>query len=479
MSTTPERTLNASFFKSLTPQQANAILSQLTNEELASLKFDWSFWARPAQLQPAAFADGTKTYWLIDAGRGFGKTRTGAETVREWAKSFRYVNLIGATLDDARDIMIEGESGILAICPPRERPRYVGRELLWPSGCKSLIFTADEPERLRGKQHEKAWADELAAWRYAESWDQLKFGLRIGSSPQIVITTTPRPSKIIKELIADPDCVVSTGSTYDNRDNLAPAFFKAVIKRYEGTRLGRQELQAEMLDDNPAALWQRKCIEENRITLEQLPVLRRVVIGVDPAVTSEEDSNETGIVACGLGGAPKGSTVEGDHFYVLHDASLSATPDQWARTVVKLYEQRSADRVIGETNNGGDLIEALLRTVSPNLSYTKVTATRGKMIRAEPMAALYEQGRGHHVGCFPALEAQMCEFDPITAKKSPDRMDALVWALFALSDNAGFGLLDHYAREAKRLANVTPPVEGIVTHTTEGLLQYAKGKAHG
>lgn len=473
-----QATFGASSFRSLTLQQANAILAQLSNDELAALKWDWSFWAREAQQQPLSFRNGSKTFWLIDAGRGFGKTRTGAETVREWARSFRYVNLIGATLDDARDIMIEGESGILAICPRNERPRYVGRELLWPSGCKSLIFTADEPERLRGKQHEKAWADELAAWRYAESWDQLKFGLRIGPSPQIVITTTPRPSPIIKELLTDPDCVTSFGTTYDNRDNLAPAFFRAVIKRYEGTRLGRQELNAELLDDNPAALWQRANIEAHRITLEQLPALRRVVVGVDPAVTSTEDSNETGIVACGLGPPPKGNAVEGDHFYVVEDASLSATPDQWARAVVNVYTLRSADRVIGETNNGGDLIEALLRTVSPNLSYTKVTATRGKLIRAEPIAALYEQGRVHHVGCFPLLEDQMCEFDPITAVKSPDRMDALVWALTALADNAGFGLLDHYAREAKKLANTPTPkgVDATTVTTTEGLLHYAKGK---
>ena len=457
--------------------QREQALSKLTDDELYALKYAWKFWARPAQMQPPEFASGAKTFWLIDAGRGFGKTRTGAETVREWARKFRYVNLIGATLDDARDIMIEGESGILAICPPRERPRYVGRQLLWPSGCVSLIFTADEPERLRGKQHEKLWADEIAAWRYAESWDQAQLGLRLGDSPQAVITTTPRPTKIIKDLIADASCIVTHGNTYDNRENLAAAFFRTVIRKYEGTRLGRQELNAELLDDNPAALWQRSNIEANRITLEQLPALRRVVVGVDPAVTSNADSNETGIIACGLGPAPKTSNVEGDHFFVLHDASLSATPDTWARVVVKVYEDRSADRVIGETNNGGDLIEALLRTVSPNLSYTKVTATRGKIIRAEPIAALYEQGRVHHVGCFPQLEDQMCEYDPITATTSPDRMDAAVWALTALADNAGFGLLDHYAREAKKLANVATPQPGVVTTTTtsEGLLHFVKG----
>jgi phage terminase large subunit-like protein len=461
-------------------------LSRLTNEELARLKYAWRFWARPAQLQPVDFANGKKTYWLIDAGRGFGKTRTGAETVRAWAKEFRYVNLIGATLDDARDIMIEGESGILAICPNDERPRYVKHErlLLWPTGCKSLIFTADEPERLRGKQHQKAWADELAAWRYAEAWDQLKFGLRIGKQPQAIITTTPRPSAIIKELLRDPDCAITTGTTYDNADNLAPAFFRAVIRKYEGTRLGRQELNAELLADNPNALWTRADIDNARITLEQMPALQRCVIGVDPAVTSTEDSDETGIVACGIGPAPKNwippngkPAAEGSHFYVTQDASLSATPDAWARAAIKCYHDRSADRVIGETNNGGDLIEALLRTVDANVSYTKVTATRGKMIRAEPIAALYEQGRVHHVGAFATLEDQMCDYDPITATLSPDRMDALVWALSALAEAAGFGILDHYARAAAKLAaNTVAPTPGVVTDTHEGLLaHYTKG----
>jgi phage terminase large subunit-like protein len=469
---------------SLPIAQRQAQLARLTDDELAALKYAWRFWARPSQLQPVRFANGQATYWLIDAGRGFGKTRTGAETVRKWAQTFRYVNLIGATLDDARDIMIEGESGILAICPRNERPRYVGRQLHWPSGCVSLVFTADEPERLRGKQHEKLWCDEIAAWRYAESWDQAQLGLRLGNAPQAVITTTPRPTKIIKDLIADPACCVTRGNTYENADNLARAFFATVIRKYEGTRLGRQELNAEMLDDNPNALWARSSIENSRITLEQMPALQRVVIGVDPAVTHEEDSAETGIVAAGVGPAPlkwippDGKPVaDGTHFYVTQDASLSATPDGWARAAVRCYHDRSADRIIGETNNGGDLIEALMRTVDANIAYTKVTATRGKMIRAEPIAALYEQGRVHHVGAFGALEDQMCEYDPLTAERSPDRMDAAVWALTALADAAGFGLLDHYARAAQALAaNHVAPTPGVVTDTHEGLLShYTKG----
>jgi len=395
------------------------------------------------------------------AGRGFGKTRVGAEQVRAWSRTSRYVNLIGPTLDDARDIMVEGESGILAICPKHERPRFVERQLRWPNGCKSLIFTADEPERLRGKQHEKVWAEEVGSWRYAESWDQLQFGLRLGNSPQAVITTTPRPTQIIKQIIADPSCVITRGTSYENVANLAEAFYKSVVRRYEGTRLGRQELNAELLTDNPAALWNRTAIDELRVLVA--PKLKRLVIGLDPAVTSREDSAETGIVAAGIG--------TDDHYYVIADKSLINTPDAWARQAIKLYHDVKADRIIGEVNNGGDMIESLLRNVDPNVSYECVTATRGKMIRAEPVAALYEQGRVHHVGSFPELEDQMCDYDPLTAERSPDRMDALVWAMTKLSDRTGTAILDYYAMQAKAAqagnAHIFQPP--TVQRTDEGL----------
>lgn len=388
-----------------------------------AIQWDWPIWARDDQLPPA----GDWTYWLILAGRGFGKTRTGSEWVRHEVKTNRFVNLIGATADDARDILIEGESGILACCPRWERPEYrkSDRKLLWPNGATSLIFTADEPERLRGKQHERIWADELAAWRYPEAWDQAKLGLRIGKHPKACITTTPRPTKTVKEIAGDPATVVTRGTTYDNRENLAPEFFSQIIRTYEGTRLGRQELNAEILDDNPNALWQRPAIDATRV--RQAPDLRRIVIGVDPAVTAKEDSDLTGIVAAGIG--------NDDQFYVLSDHSLIATPDAWARRVVKAYHDHRADRIIAETNNGGDLVETVIRTIDRSVSYTKVTASRGKMIRAEPVAALYEQGRVHHVGSFPELEDQMCNFDPLVDDKSPDRMDALVWALSFLMES--------------------------------------------
>jgi len=364
---------------------------------------------------------------MLKAGRGFGKTRVGAEMVRAWVKDFDRVNLIGATVDDARDIMIEGESGVLDICPRDERPIYrkQERKLLWPNGAISLVFTADEPERLRGKQHEKLWMDELASWRYAEeSFDQAMLGLRLGRNPQAVITTTPRPTKIIKRLISDQACVVTNGSTYENRANLAPAFLGTIIKRYEGTRLGRQEILAEILDDNPGALGTRAMIEEGRLAKAPDPgTLSRIVVAVDPAVTSGEESAETGIVVAG---------ESWDGFYVLADLTLRASPRRWAAAAVGAYHDWGADRIVGEVNNGGDMIEALLRNVDPNVSYRSLRATRGKAIRAEPIAALYEQDRVHHVGAFPELEDQLCEWVP--GDDSPDRLDALVWALTELTE---------------------------------------------
>ena len=415
----------------------------LTPQQILALRWSWAWWGRPNQQAPT---DRAWTYWLISAGRGFGKTRTGAEWVRAEVSTHRYVNLIGATADDARDIMIEGESGILAVCPPWERPDYKPsqRKLIWPNGAQSLIFTADEPERLRGKQHEKLWADELGAWRYPESWDQAQFGLRLGATPQALITTTPRPTQVIRDLIANPDTVVTRGTTYDNQRNLAPSFFTAVIRKYEGTRLGRQELNAELLDDNPSALWTHALIDAARV--KEAPAdMRRVVIGVDPAVTSNEESAETGII-------PVGAKWMGDteHYFVLDDRTVSDKPSGWARATVSAYHDHKADRIVAEVNNGGDLVESVIRNVDRNVAYSSVHASRGKTKRAEPVAALYEQGRVHHVGVFAQLEDQMCSWDPTLPsdqQKSPDRMDALVWAITELSDVNETGIIDYYARE--------------------------------
>ncbi len=395
------------------------MIAGLSPAEAERLLYDWhGLWARPDQLPP----DWPWFVWLILAGRGWGKTRTGAECVRQWAKRYAYVNLIGATADDARDIMIQGESGILAICPADERPRYMksDRLLIWPNGARSLIFTADEPERLRGKQHEKLWADEIAAWRYEESWHQAMMGLRLGDSPQAVVTTTPRPIKIVRDLIADKRNHVTRGTTYDNRANLSPGFFQYVIKRYEGTRLGRQELNAEILDDVPGALWKRSLIEQTRV--REHPDLVRIVVAIDPAATSTEESDETGIIAAGLG-------IDG-HGYVLEDRTLQGTPAEWARTAVSAYRSLQADRIVGEVNNGGEMVGFTILTIDPTVSYKAVHASRGKLTRAEPISALYERGLVHHVGAFPELEDQMCTWLP--GEQSPDRMDALVWALTEL-----------------------------------------------
>ena len=458
--------------RSLPPDQIRAQAASLSDEQIQALLYDWSFWAREDQILPPGDWPG----WLVLAGRGWGKTRVGAEAVRVWARKFRFVNLVAATADDARDIMVEGESGILAICPRGERPFYRPSKsrLEWPNGSRSLIFTADEPERLRGKQHQKLWADELCAWRYPEAWDQAMMGLRLGPNPQAIVTTTPRPTPLIKELLASPGWVVSRGTTYDNRPNLAQKFFAKVISKYEGTRLGRQELNAEVLDDNPRALWQRSKIDAARV--KDAPQLHRIVVGLDPNVKnrdrvelakSSDVLDEAGIVIAAISDPPSGwKGVAGPHFYVLGDYSLDEGPNVWGSAAVKAYRDFSADRVIGEVNNGGDMVEATIRAVDQNVSYKSVTATRGKAIRAEPIAALYEQGRVHHVGSFPQLEDEMCEFDPITTTKSPNRMDALVWALTELSGDSSTGMLDFMRAQAGAVA--APALKYLQPTTVEG-----------
>jgi len=403
------------------------ILNSLSDEQADELLYQWRGWmARESQVLP----DGKWSYWLILAGRGFGKTRTGAEAVREWVKTSQYVNLIGATSDDARDIMVEGESGILAVCPKSERPYYKKHEskLEWPNGATSLIFTADKPDRLRGKQHEKLWADELAAWRYMDAWDQAKFGLRLGDNPQAIITTTPRPLKLLTTIINDPLSIVTRGSTYDNKANLANSFFSSIITQYEGTRIGRQELNAELLDDIPGALWTRNSIDDHRKSPNALPDMERVVIGVDPSVTNIEGSDETGIVCAGKG-------IDG-HAYVWSDASGRMAPNEWGKVSVSLYHSESADVIVAEANNGGDMVIDTIKVADPNVNAKKVHASRGKVTRAEPIAALYEQGRVHHVGQLDTLEDQMVNFTSDFDRKaqgySPDRVDALVWAITEL-----------------------------------------------
>jgi phage terminase large subunit-like protein len=405
-------------------------------EERRRLEYLWRAWARPSQIAPA----GDWTTWLILAGRGFGKTRAGAEWVREQAErgECRRIALVARTASDIRDTLVEGESGILAVSAPWFRPRYEPskRRLTWPNGVVATTYSADEPDLLRGPQHHAAWCDELAAWRYPEAWDQLQFGLRLGQRPRVVVTTTPRPTKIIRQLVAERTTRVTRGTTYENRQNLAPTFFDKVVKKYEGTRLGRQELNAELLGDTPGALWTLKLLDENRVAVA--PDLVRIVVAVDPQAADphaspDELGAETGIVAAGRCGKGEG--------YVLRDASGQYSPAEWGECAVLLLDELRADCVVAEVNQGGAMVEHVVRSAaeklhregkrpSPHVPYRAVHASRGKHTRAEPVAALDEQRRIHHVGDLAALEDQMCTWVP--GQKSPDRMDARVWALTEL-----------------------------------------------
>lgn len=404
---------------SLSAKQQEQALSELSEAQAAHVLYDWDWWARPNQRAPL----GDWRYWLLLAGRGFGKTRVGAETVRKWSDIHPRIHLVAPTAADARDVMVEGESGLLACFPPRDRPLYEPskRRVTFSTGALAYTFSADEPERLRGPQSAAAWCDEIAAWPYVEAWDNLLFGLRLGNDPRAVITTTPKPIKLIKDLITDPHTVVTRGSSYENRANLAPAFFDSIIRKYEGTRLGRQELLAELLEDVPGALWTREMIDATRVRLDQIPPLYRIVVAIDPAVTAEEDSDETGIVCAGVS--------HDQQVYVLGDVSLRASPNTWARAALRVLLKWNGDRIIAETNNGGDLVEMNIRAVHPGVPYRAVRASRGKMVRAEPVAALYEQRRVHHAGGFPEMEDQMCGYVPGGEARHDDRMDALVWAI--------------------------------------------------
>lgn len=395
--------------------------ASLTPDDKARLLTYWPFWARPEQLTPP----GEWNVWLILSGRGWGKTRTGAEDVKAYGLAHPEcrIAIVAPTFADARDTCVEGDSGLLSVLPRGALKKYnrtLG-ELELTNGAHYKLFSAAQPDRMRGPQHHRAWCDELAAWEYTQdAWDQLMFGLRLGMRPQVIVTTTPRPKHLLYELLARPDVRVTRGSTFDNAANLAPPALESLRARYAGTRLGRQELAGEILDDTPGALWKRDAIEAQRVT--KLPDLKRVVVAIDPAVTSGEGSDETGVIVAGLG-------VDG-HGYVLDDRSRRATPDAWAREAVAAYHSRKADRIVAEVNNGGDLVALTIRTVDASVAYKAVHASRGKQARAEPVAALYEQGRIHHCGAFPDLEDQLTTWTQGDA--SPDRLDALVWAVTEL-----------------------------------------------
>lgn len=325
--------------------------------------------------------------------------------------------------------MVEGESGILAISPPWDKPLYEPskRRLTWSDGAIATLYSADEPNRLRGPQHGAAWCDELCAWRYPETWDMLQFGLRLGAHPQTLVSTTPKPTKQLREIMSDKSTVITRGSTYDNQENLPAPFLERIIERYHGSRLGRQELNAEILDDTLGALWNRKILDLTRTS--KYPPLYRIVVAIDPSTTANSGSDEAGIIVAGIS--------EKGHYYILEDLSLVGSPSDWARVAIDAYDAWGADRIIAESNNGGDMVMETIHRYDYRAAVELVWASRGKYVRAEPVSILYEQGKVHHVGAFGALEDELTTWVP--GEKSPNRLDALVWAVTNLS-GGGIGV---------------------------------------
>lgn len=426
--------VHISTLRKLPKEKLKEVLLKLEPAKAAELLHTWEFFARDNQLPPK-----TKDWFcfMFLAGRGAGKTRSGAEWVRHMVKSgVKRVALLAPTASDCRDTLVEGESGILNVCWDKDKtyngvhvgkPKYEPskRQLTWANGAIAKMYSAEEPERLRGPQFEAAWADELCAWtKDEETWEQLMYGLRLGDHPQVFVSTTPKPRKLLKELINEPTTVISTGSTYDNEANLAPSFLKKLREKYEGTRMGQQEIHAQILTEAQGALWNHELLDAARLDGEIETDLIRIVVAVDPAVSNTAKSDQTGIVVAALGDDNKG--------YILEDASGRYSPQEWATKARDLYIKWNADRVVAEKNQGGDLVRYTLQTVDPLLPIKLVHASKGKSARAEPVSALYEQGKVRHVKGLHELEEQMVEWEPLSGMASPDRIDALVWALTEL-----------------------------------------------
>jgi len=409
-------------------------LTQLKTAEAkaVALRTEWLDTARDKQLQPKI----EHYIWLILAGRGWGKTRTGAQDIALYALRNPNSNcaVVAPTHGDLRRVCFGGPSGLISIIPrecflkSNDQKGYSSSvsEIRLFNGSKITGYAAQEPERLRGPQFHRAWCDEVAAWRYPETFDQLMFGLRLGKKPQCVITTTPKPTKLIKDLVERKDVLVTSGSTFENEANLADSALSMLKDKYEGTNLGRQELYAEIIEDFEGALWKPELIDKARIDEDR--DLSQIIVAIDPAVTANANSDETGIVVVGKD--------YNNHYYVLEDLSGRHPPEKWGRIAVNAFYEWEADRIVAEVNNGGDLVERLIRNIDSQISYRSVRATRGKILRAEPISALYEQERVHHVGAFSELESQMCSYTGDT-NSSPDRLDALVWGLTELSKSKG------------------------------------------
>lgn len=424
----------------LSPAQSLALLPEaervdhlegLAPEVRAHLNWHWSFWARPNQIAP----EGEWATWLILAGRGFGKTRSGAEWVRSKVdQGYRRIAIVAETAADARDVLVEGKSGILNISPDAERPLYEPskRRLTWPNGAVATLYNGTEPDQLRGPEHDAALVDELAKYKDPQGlWDMLQFGLRLGQLPQVCVATTPRPIPLLRQLIQDETTIVTRGSTYDNAANLSPSFIERIKARYEGTRLGRQEIAAELLDDVPGALWTASLFKR----VKDLGEFQRIVVGVDPSGASGEDddgADEIGIVVAG-------KRHDGT-YAIIEDASCKLSPSGWGRRSVERYRDHLADAIIAERNFGGAMVEAVIRTANQNAKVKLVTASRGKAVRAEPVAALYEQGRVDHAAGLEELEDQMMHMTSsgYVGDGSPDRLDAAVWAVTELMEGSNY-----------------------------------------
>jgi phage terminase large subunit-like protein len=429
--------------KQLSPAQQRTLLGDLDPVGLARLERDFGLLSHDHQFPP--HEDGTRwTTWLMLCGRGAGKTRAGAEWVRgvtqgitpfaaSGSERLSPVALVGETEHDAREVMIEGVSGIMSLYKDGgARPTWIAsrRRLEWPNGAYAQVFSAEDPDSLRGPQFAAAWLDELAKWRHAgETFNMLQFGLRLGERPRQVITTTPRPTALIKRLIDDPLTVVSRASTRANAPHLAPAFLDLIVQRYAGTQLGRQEIAGEIIEDRAGALWTRAALEACRVA--EAPPLARIVVAVDPPASATRRADACGLIAAGV--------AENGCVYVLADDTVSGlSPSGWAAKAITLWRRLSADALVVEVNQGGDMVRTVIAEVDRSVPVTPVHATRAKWVRAEPVAALYEQGRVKHAGVFAALEDEMCDFghDGLSSGRSPDRLDALVWAISALTFGA-------------------------------------------
>jgi phage terminase large subunit-like protein len=422
--------------KELPDHQVAQILKDLGPSKVEELKHTWEFWARPNQLEPK----GNWDFWIFNAGRGAGKTRSGAEWVRHRVKcGDKRIACVAPTKGDVRRVMVEGESGLLNVCWAGDKT-YRGAKMgypvwsstnntmIWANGAQAEFYSAEDPERLRGPQFHSAWADEVAAWNHQqEVWDMLQFTLRLGRAPKVMVTTTPKPTKLMRNLLKNPRSFITSGSTFDNAAYLAPPFLEGIRKEYEGTRLGRQELYAEMLEEAEGALWDTDILDNCQVDISEVPSLNRIVVALDPAVTHNAESDMTGIVVAGI-------DINGIG-YVLGDYTDRLSPQGWASKAISLYHEFNADRIVAEKNQGGEMVRRVLEAEDNTVPIRLVHASRGKMARAEPISALYEKGRVRHVKGLDELEVQMRTWEPLGSVGSPDRLDACVWALTDLMLN--------------------------------------------